>query len=172
MKKMASDILNWTMEEMQLLMHGVFQITIHEFGASWNRRSSKKAISVCALFCVRGHSEYVRIDSDDEGECEEPLFPGEGDVTDAAVVLLRKKMSGKYTLFKEPLYLDMCVIYRDCERKDAFEIMSIGKETYVFRASSSREYRRWLKYLRLEAKELGGWKRRRHGLPNIMIKNL
>jgi len=172
MKKMASDILNWTMEEMQLLMHGVFQITIHEFGASWNRRSSKKAISVCALFCVRGHSEYVRIDSDDEGECEEPLFPGEGDVTDAAVVLLRKKMSGKYTLFKEPLYLDMCVIYRDCDRKDAFEIMSIGKETYVFRASNSREYRRWLKYLRLEAKELGGWKRRRYGLPNIMIKNL
>ena len=42
----------------------------------------------------------MRIDSDDEGECEEPLFPGEGDVTDAAVVLLRKKMSGKYTLFK------------------------------------------------------------------------
>ena len=26
MKKMASDILNWTMEEMQLLMHGVFQV--------------------------------------------------------------------------------------------------------------------------------------------------
>ena len=44
--------------------------------------------------------QYVRIDSDDEGECEEPLFPGEGEVTDAAIVLLRKKMSGKYTLFK------------------------------------------------------------------------
>lgn len=28
------------------------------------------------------------------------MFPGEGEVTDAAVVLLRKKMSGKYTLFK------------------------------------------------------------------------
>lgn len=27
MKKMASDILNWTMEEMQLLMHGVFQVS-------------------------------------------------------------------------------------------------------------------------------------------------
>ena len=64
------------------------------------------------------------------------------------------------------------LFYFAAERKDAFEIMSIGKETYVFRASTSREYRRWLKYLRLEAKELGGWKRRRHGLPNIMIKNL
>ena len=45
-------------------------------------------------------SQFVRIDSDDEGECEDLLFPGEGEVTDAAVVLLRKKMSGKYTLFK------------------------------------------------------------------------
>ena len=34
-----------------------FQVTIHEFGAAWNRRNSKKALSVCALFCVRGHSE-------------------------------------------------------------------------------------------------------------------
>ena len=45
-------------------------------------------------------SQFVRIDSDDEGDCEDLLFPGEGEVTDAAVVLLRKKMSGKYTLFK------------------------------------------------------------------------
>jgi len=66
-----------------------------------------------------------------------------------------------------------CILfYFAAERKDAFGIMSTGKETYVFRASTSREYQKWLKYLRLEAKELGGWKRRRHGLPNIMIKNL
>lgn len=58
------------------------------------------------------------------------------------------------------------------ELKDAFEVVSVGKESYVFRASTSREYRRWLKYLRLESKELGAWKRRRNGLPNIMIKNL
>ncbi|XP_068688974.1 serine-rich adhesin for platelets-like isoform X2 [Montipora foliosa] len=172
MKKMASDILNWTTEEMQLLMHGVFQVTIHEFGTAWNRRNSKKALSVCALFCVRGHSEFIRIDSDDEGECEDMLFPGESDTTDAAIVLLRKKLNGKYTLFKDPLFLDMCVIYRDSDVKDAFEVVLVGKESYLFKASNSREYRRWLKYLRLESKELGSWKRRRNGLPNIMIKNL
>ena len=44
--------------------------------------------------------QLLRIDSDDEGECGEHLFPGESEVTDAAIVLLRKKMSGKYTLFK------------------------------------------------------------------------
>ena len=58
------------------------------------------------------------------------------------------------------------------ELKDAFEVVSVGKESYVFRASTSREYRRWLKYLRLESKDLGTWKRRRKGLPNIMLKNL
>ena len=45
------------------LFYTLLQITIHEFGASWNRRSSKKAISVCALFCVRGHSEVCSISS-------------------------------------------------------------------------------------------------------------
>lgn len=47
------------------LFYTLLQITIHEFGASWNRRSSKKAISVCALFCVRGHSEVCSISSID-----------------------------------------------------------------------------------------------------------
>ena len=28
------------------------------------------------------------------------MFPGEGEVTDAAIVLLRKKINGKYTLLK------------------------------------------------------------------------
>ena len=36
------------------------------------------------------------------------LFPGEGEVTDAAVVLLRKKISGKYTLFKVS-YVKSCI---------------------------------------------------------------
>ena len=52
------------------------------------------------LILFSASPQFVRIDSDDEGECEDLLFPGEGEVTDAAVVLLRKKMSGKYTLFK------------------------------------------------------------------------
>ena len=40
------------------------------------------------------------MDSDDDGECPDHLFPGEGEVTDAAMVMLRKKTNGKYTLFK------------------------------------------------------------------------
>ena len=46
MKKMASDILNWTMEEMQLLMHGVFQV-------NWPLANNQKVFSpysISALF--------------------------------------------------------------------------------------------------------------------------
>jgi len=106
---------------------------------------------------------------------------------------VRQKYSTVSRIFNSPLNISKCdktrsllfeishevwpligciLFYFAAERKDAFEIMSIGKETYVFRASTSREYRRWPKDHRLEAKELGGWKRRRHELPNIMIKNL
>ena len=44
--------------------------------------------------------QFCHVDSDDDGQCPELLFPGEGEVTDAALVMLRKKMNGKYTLFK------------------------------------------------------------------------
>ena len=47
------------------------------------------------------HLQPVKIDSDDEGEFEDiSLFPGEGDITDACLLLLKKKLNGKYTLFK------------------------------------------------------------------------
>ena len=52
------------------------------------------------FFCLLLLLQFIRIDSDDEGECEDMLFPGESDTTDAAIVLLRKKLNGKYTLFK------------------------------------------------------------------------
>ena len=54
----------------------------------------------CSFFCLVLLLQFIRIDSDDEGECEDMLFPGESDTTDAAIVLLRKKWNGKYTLFK------------------------------------------------------------------------
>jgi len=40
------------------------------------------------------------IDSDDDNNVDEPLFPTEADATDAALVMLKKKMNGKYTLFR------------------------------------------------------------------------
>ena len=48
--------------------------------------------------------QYLRIDSDDDGECGDLLFPCESDITDAAVVLLRKKLNGRYTLLKVRLH--------------------------------------------------------------------
>jgi hypothetical protein len=40
------------------------------------------------------------IDSDEENALDEPFFPSDSEATDAALVMLRKKMNGKYTLFK------------------------------------------------------------------------
>ena len=68
-----------------------FQITIHEFGASWNRRSSKKAISVCALFCVRGHSEVC-------------ILKRAYDISSIAVVLLKGFLFRPTNLQKASLF--------------------------------------------------------------------
>ncbi|XP_020907959.1 uncharacterized protein LOC110246012 [Exaiptasia diaphana] len=125
------------------------------------------------LFCVLGLSEPKTVDSDEDTNFEEyPLFPSDAEATDAALVMLKKKMNGKYTLFKEPLSLNSCIVCKDSDHKDCFEIINMARETYVFKAGSIKESKKWLKHLRLQAKDLGAWKKRRNGLPNIMIKTI
>ena len=51
-KKMASDILNWTMEEMQLLMHGVFQVCSAFSSCIISRSSCSGALhDLTTVFC-------------------------------------------------------------------------------------------------------------------------
>lgn len=48
-------------------------------------------------------------------------------------MLVREK-GGRYTLVREPLYLDRCVVCTEADWEDYFEVQEIAtKDTYIFK---------------------------------------
>lgn len=51
-----------------------------------------------------------------------------------ACLLLVKEKCGRYTLFREPLYLDRCVTCTETDWEDYFEVQEIlSKDTFIFK---------------------------------------
>lgn len=64
----------------------------------------------------------------------EALFARSG-VREAALLLVREK-AGRYTLQREPLFLDRCVVAADHEPEHFFEVHEItSKDSYIFKVS-------------------------------------
>lgn len=62
----------------------------------------------------------------------EALFARSG-VREAALLLVREK-AGRYTLQREPLFLDRCVVAADHEPHHFFEVHEITtKDSYIFK---------------------------------------
>lgn len=54
---------------------------------------------------------------------------------EAALLLVRDK-NGRYSLLREPLYLDRCVIAADPAWQSYFEVQELlGKDTFIFKVS-------------------------------------
>lgn len=66
----------------------------------------------------------------------EPLnFPRHTGIREASLLLVREK-SGRYTLLRDPLYLDRCVICSEADWADYFEVQEISsKDTFIFKVS-------------------------------------
>lgn len=67
----------------------------------------------------------------------EPLnFPRHTGIREASLLLVREK-SGRYTLLRDPLYLDRCVICSEADWADYFEVQEIStKDTFIFKVSA------------------------------------
>lgn len=60
-------------------------------------------------------------------------FPRQTGVREAALLLVRDK-GGRYSLLREPLYLDRCVIATDPAWQSYFEVQELlGKDTFIFK---------------------------------------
>lgn len=58
---------------------------------------------------------------------------------EAALLLVRDK-NGRYSLLREPLYLDRCIIAADPAWQSYFEVQELmGKDTFIFKVSLKRE---------------------------------
>lgn len=56
---------------------------------------------------------------------------------EAALLLVRDK-NGRYSLLREPLYLDRCIIAADPAWQSYFEVQELmGKDTFIFKVSKT-----------------------------------
>lgn len=61
------------------------------------------------------------------------IFSRHSGVREAALLLVRDK-NGRYSLLRDPLYLDRCVIAADPAWQSYFEVQELlGKDTFIFK---------------------------------------
>lgn len=69
-------------------------------------------------------------------------FPKHTGIREASLLLVKEKC-GRYTLIREPLYLDRCVVCSEADWDDYFEVQEISsKDTFIFKVSNIRERER------------------------------
>lgn len=64
-------------------------------------------------------------------------FPRYSSNKEAAFLLIREK-SGRFVIYREPFYLDRCVICTESDLADYFEVHEIcSKDSFIFKVSKS-----------------------------------
>ncbi|XP_039186071.1 uncharacterized protein LOC120302146 [Crotalus tigris] len=160
MRETALKTMGWLREETRFVMEGPLQLAQPPDG-QWVKKGSKtlkfQKMQVLLMVNIRRASESS-------------FEPGEpGSVKDAVLVLIRDKNNGKFSLLREPLRLSNCVVSVDPNCDDAFELLEIRRESFIFRDGDKARTHHWFRQIRRYSRELGSWKKRRNALPNIMI---
>lgn len=164
LRKTALEILGWSSEEARFPLEGRVLFT-QPNDANWKKVWTVKMTSIQALLCVLSPEELPEVTSN-----KELIFPPEGSpIKDASLIMVREKNS-KYTLVRDPLPLENCVICCEQDWDDCFEVQEfVNKETFVFKGEEPEDTMMWFKTLQFYTQCLGGWRKRRRGLANIMI---
>jgi len=168
--RLVAEILEWKLEETQIVLSDAFEVSCSEMinAVNWSRKSLKKPCKVQTILCLYGVVEQLHLDVVG-GHC------GAGsrcEATNAAVIILKKKSTHRYSLFKEPIMLSQAVVSEREDVKIAFEISPISKEPFTFIANDPMCSQKWLRTLRYYAKDLGIWRTRRNAMANIMIQSM
>jgi len=174
-RKLSLEMLGWGREDSRFAMEGklVFaQITDTNWRNKWkgtvngstSGSGGLKLVTANALLVVTG------IFSGDLKDMSSPtklIFPIER-IKEAVLLLLREKTS-RFSTVRDPIYLGKTVIHTDPDT-DCFEIQEFGaKESLLFKADDPAMTTTWFQTLQLYSQSLGGWRRRRRGMANIMV---
>ncbi|XP_068184534.1 uncharacterized protein arhgef49 [Antennarius striatus] len=171
MREVSMKMVGWTRENTQFIMEGPLQLSQPADG-QWLRKGSKtfKFQNVQTLLMVRtqGAGEAPAQGFDPRARGDQGV--GSWDcIQDGVLILIKDKSSGKFTVLREPIHLGNCVVSTDPDSEDTFEVLDIRRESFIFRASDKSRTQQWLHQIKRYARDLGGWKKRRNALPNIMI---
>ncbi|KAG5893882.1 hypothetical protein JTB14_005338 [Gonioctena quinquepunctata] len=131
--------------------------------------ANDKIDPVNALLVINGKPSPNR--TSERTEDNSLVFAKQG-VREAALLLVRDK-NGRYSLLRDPLYLDRCVIAADPAWQSYFEVQELmGKDTFIFKAEDEDQTHIWYKQLQYHAQGMGAWRKRRNALANIMINGM
>nr|XP_026486831.1 uncharacterized protein LOC113393926 [Vanessa tameamea]XP_026486832.1 uncharacterized protein LOC113393926 [Vanessa tameamea] len=178
LRKMAVDVLDWNHDDARFAMEGRLLFT-QPNDNNWRKGRTIKLMPINALLVTNGKPTIAhktneiretREARDREAREREgdALFARSG-VREAALLLVREK-AGRYTLQREPLFLDRCVVAADHEPEHFFEVHEITtKDSFIFKAEESTRTRTWYRQLQYHAQGAGAWRKRRNALANIMI---
>lgn len=175
LRKMAIDILEWNHDEVRFAMEGKLLFT-QPTDNNWRKGRTIKLAPINALLVTHGkvseewptrHLIYLNpqtltgrlyshfqpsLNYRAERALNEPLnFPRHTGIREASLLLVREK-SGRYTLLRDPLYLDRCVICSEADWADYFEVQEISsKDTFIFKVSCCK----CLNWRRTKTRNLG-----------------
>ncbi|XP_028157013.1 uncharacterized protein LOC114350415 [Ostrinia furnacalis] len=178
LRKMAVDVLDWNHDDARFAMEGKLLFT-QPNDNNWRKGRTIKLTPINALLVTNGkptttHKTNEIRETREQRDREareregEALFARSG-VREAALLLVREK-AGRYTLQREPLFLDRCVVAADHEPEHFFEVHEITtKDSYIFKAEENARTRTWYRQLQYHAQGAGAWRKRRNALANIMI---
>ncbi|KYQ54335.1 Myosin-M heavy chain [Trachymyrmex zeteki] len=163
LRKMAVEILEWAHEDARFVLEGRLLVA-QPTDNNWRRGRTVKLAPVIAMLVTNGkpNADYPEFN-------DESLFPKHIGIKEATLLLVKEKL-GRYSLLREPLYLDKCIVCCETDLEDYFEIQELSsKETFIFKAEDGARTKRWCRTLQAHAQSLGAWRKRRGALPNIMI---
>ncbi|XP_055631521.1 uncharacterized protein LOC129771664 [Toxorhynchites rutilus septentrionalis] len=169
LRKMAIDVLEWNTEEVRFAIEGRLLFTQPNDG-NWKKSRTIKLTSINALLVTNGKPTPSY--KSDRGSSELLSFPRHTGIREASLLLVREK-NGRYTLLREPLYLDRCIVCTESDWEDYFEVQEIlSKESFIFKAEDGSKTKQWYSQLQYHSQGMGTWRKRRNALANIMINGM
>ncbi|XP_050511930.1 uncharacterized protein LOC114329403 [Diabrotica virgifera virgifera] len=169
LRKIAVDVLEWNHEEAKFALEGKLLFT-QPTDNNWRKGRTIKLTPINAMLVINGKPSPNK--SSDRSEENGGLFFSKTGVREAALLLVRDK-NGRYSLLRDPLYLDRCVIAADPAWQSYFEVQELlGKDTFIFKAEDEEQTSMWYKQLQHHAQGMGAWRKRRNALANIMINGM
>ncbi|XP_001983240.2 uncharacterized protein LOC6558161 [Drosophila grimshawi] len=169
LRKMAIDILEWNHDEVRFAMEGKL-LYMQPTDSNWKKARTIKLTPLNALLVTNGKpSANYR---EEKAMSDKLNFPKHTGIREASLLLVKEKC-GRYTLIREPLYLDRCVVCSEADWDDYFEVQEISsKDTFIFKAEDGVRTKQWYTQLQYHAQGMGAWRKRRNALANIMINGM
>jgi len=168
-RKMVLETLGWgkeSREEISFVLESRLMYT-QPTETNWRNLFAVRMMPSHALLVTLGPAT-VGPDRDQVGL----TFPKETGCREAALILLKEK-GMRYSPAREPLMLDKCIICWEHDWEDCFEVTEFStKESYIFKGEDPQQTLQWFNHLKFYCSGLGGWRRRRNGLANIMINGM